>query len=50
MPLMPRFKSKGSKVAYAILGTPANLMKHRSNQQSTKVNRRLIVEETRLVR
>lgn len=50
MPLMPRFKSKGSKIAYNILGTPANLIKHRKSERDTKVDKRLNFEESRLVR
>ena len=50
MPLMPRFKSKGSKVCHAILGTPANLVKQRKTEHEKLVNARLNMEETRLVR
>lgn len=50
MPLMPRFKSKGSKVCHAILGTPPNLIKQRKSEHEKEVNTRLNYEETRLSR
>ena len=50
MPLMPRFKSKGSKVCHDILGTPPNLVKQRKSERDKIVNARLNLEETRLVR
>ena len=50
MPVMPRFKSKGSKIAFAIIGTPPNLIKTRQSEYDRKVNARLNWEETRLVR
>lgn len=50
MPLMPRFKSKGSKVAQNILGVPANMIKQRKTEHEQQVNRRLNQEETRLSR
>ncbi len=50
MPLMPRAKTKGQKVAFAILGTPANLVKKRRSEHEKMVNMRLNIEETRLSR
>lgn len=50
MPLMPRFKSKGSKVAQNILGVPANMIKQRKSEHEKQVNQRLNFEETRLSR
>ena len=47
---MPRTKSKGQKVAFAILGTPANLIKQKKSEHDKMVNRRLNIEETRLSR
>lgn len=50
MPLMPRKNSKGSKVAYAILGKPANLVKQKLSEHEKYVRARLTFEESRLVR
>ncbi len=50
MPLMPRMKSKGQKIAHAIIGVPANLVKHRKTEHEKIVNARLNMEETRLTR
>ena len=50
MPLMPRMKSKGQKIAQAIIGTPANLVKHRKTEHERMVRARLNDEETRLSR
>ena len=50
MPLMPRAKGKGKKVAYAILGTPANLIKRKKSEHERQVRERLTFEETRLSR
>lgn len=50
MPIMPRFKSKGSKVCHNILGIPANLVKQRKSEREKIVTARLNMEETRLVR
>lgn len=49
MPAMKRFKGKATKIAYAILGKPANLQSTRSSE-STRVNERLVFEETQRVR
>lgn len=49
MPAMPRVrKSRGTKVAYKIMGVPNN-MKNRKNIDN-KVEERLVFEETNLVR
>ena len=50
MPLMPRKNSKGSKVAYAILGKPANMVKQNLSEHEKYVRARLNFEESRLVR
>jgi hypothetical protein len=51
MPLMPRaMKDKGTKIAFKLIGTPANLVKHRKTKQENAVAARLNFEESRLVR
>ncbi len=52
MPQAPRYKNKGSEVAFAILGTPAPLQKQkkRENKKEQKVREQLIYEETSRVR
>ena len=45
MPTMPRIPGKGTKIAYKILGIPANIA-YRPNKFAKKINRRLIYEET----
>ncbi len=42
MPLMPRLPGKGKKIAYAILGKPANMRK----RKKTKEDKRLMFEES----
>jgi hypothetical protein len=49
MPGMPRINGKTTKIAYRILGVPANLKSKRTEDQK-RVNRRLIFEETVRVR
>jgi hypothetical protein len=49
MPAMPRPKGKARKIAYKLLGVPANIAFKRSKQQK-KVNKRLLYEETDRVR
>lgn len=49
MPAMPRIKGKATKIAFRILGIPANMLFKRSPKEK-KVNRRLIFEETTRVR
>jgi hypothetical protein len=49
MPSMIRIPGKPKKIAYAILGRPANMNEKRTPQES-KVNKRLIWEETIKVR
>jgi len=48
MPAMPRPDDKPKKIAYAILGKPANLKKKSKKQRD--LNKRLIFEETQRVR
>ena len=50
MPLMPRPDKKATKVAYALLGTPANLVKHKMSKHDQEVEMRLQSQETRLMR
>jgi hypothetical protein len=49
MPAMPRYSVKGTKIAYKILGIPANIA-YKPNQKERVVNKRLIFEETARVR
>ena len=44
MPNAPRPKGKPKKIAYAVVGKPQNMKKE--NRKQSKVNRRLIFEET----
>ena len=46
---MPRVKGKTKKIAYDILGVPANMRKNKT-KNSRKVKERLNFEETRFVR
>lgn len=45
MPAMPRIPGKPKKIAFKILGTPANLAFKRSKEQKA-VDKRLLFEET----
>ena len=49
MPAMPRVKGKPTKIAYKILGIPANIAFKRDEKQK-RINRRLVFEETTRVR
>jgi len=49
MPVAPRPHKKGKKIAYAILGMPANLQKQ-NWKKNKKVENRLVFEETARVR
>ena len=49
MPAMPRQNKKATKIAYRILGKPANL-KAKTNEKEKSVKARLIFEETMRVR
>jgi hypothetical protein len=50
MPVAPRQKTKATKIAFKILGKPANLQKHKLSKVQQKINNRLIFEETARVR
>ena len=45
MPAAPRLKGKATKIAFKVLGTPANLQFKR-NRVQRMINRRLVFEET----
>lgn len=49
MPAMPRVKSYATKVAYKVLGVPANIVFKRSKRQE-KIDRQLNAQETSRVR
>jgi hypothetical protein len=49
MPVMPRPKGNGKKIAFKLLGVPANL-KEKKTEKQKRVNRRLAFEETSRVR
>jgi len=49
MPVMPRIPGKGKKIAYALLGKPANIAFKRSKTQ-VRLNKYLVAEETSRVR
>lgn len=48
MPVMLRIKGKARKIAYEILGVPANMRNKAKNR--SKIKEKLVSEETRLVR
>lgn len=49
MPAMPRPKGKAKKIAYHLLGKPANIAFKR-NKKQRRINQRLLYEETERVR
>jgi len=49
MPSMPRMKGKSTKIAYSVLGIPANMLFKKTGAQK-KIDRRLVFEETFRVR
>ena len=49
MPAMPRISAKQTKIAFKILGKPANMREEKSKKQ-TKTDKRLVFEETMRVR
>lgn len=50
MPAMVRPKGENAKIAYKILGVPANLDEKKPSKSQRYVNRRLVREETRRIR
>lgn len=49
MPTMPRLPGKTTKIAYKILGIPANIQ-YKRDSVDKKINKRLIFEESIRVR
>jgi hypothetical protein len=49
MPGIPRISGRATKIAYKILGVPAN-MKFKRTKEQKKINQRLLFEETVRVR
>jgi len=49
MPAIPRISGKATKIAYKILGVPAN-MKFKRTPEQKRINQRLLFEETVRVR
>lgn len=49
MPIMPRLKSVSTKIAFSILGTPANL-KEKKTPIQRKIDRQLLHQNTQRVR
>lgn len=49
MPAMPRSNVLGTKIAFSVLGKPANLSFRRSKEQQA-VNKQLLFQETSRVR
>lgn len=49
MPAMPRMLNKATRVAYKIMGIPANIA-HKRTKEEKKINKRLMFEETFRVR
>lgn len=49
MPMMPRPSGKATKIAYKILGKPAN-MESKKPKENDEINQRLLYEETVRVR
>jgi hypothetical protein len=49
MPAMPRIEGKARKIAYKVLGVPAN-MRDDEKEKDVKIRKRLTFEETARVR
>jgi hypothetical protein len=49
MPVMPRIKNNSKKIAYKILGQPANLA-HKPTKEEIYINKRLLYDESYRVR
>ena len=50
MPAMPRLGAKSTKIAYKILGVPANLRPVKYTAEEKWIRRRLLFEETNRTR
>jgi len=46
MPAMPRPEGKGKKIAYKIMGVPANMIEKKKSKDQKKIDQRLVFEET----
>lgn len=49
MPAMPRVRGKTTKIAYDVLGKPANMQDNKTKKDK-RINQRLLFEETYRVR
>ena len=49
MPAMPRVKNIGRKIAFSILGTPANIKEKKTTAQK-EIDRKLLFQNTQRVR
>lgn len=49
MPAMPRTKNRATRVAYKIMGVPANVA-HKRSAAEKKIDKRLLYEDTFRVR
>lgn len=50
MPGMPRLDKKSTKIAYDILGVPANLRREKKSETERRIEKRLVFEETTRVK
>lgn len=46
MAAMPRPEGKGKKIAYDVLGVPANMVEKRKTKSQKKIDQRLVFEDT----
>lgn len=49
MPAMPRFSKQGTKIAYKLLGVPANIA-FKPTKKEKEIDKRLVFERTSLER
>lgn len=45
MPMMPRHNGKAKRIAYNVLGKPANMRSYRSSKRRRERNNKLLSEE-----
>jgi len=50
MPAVPRPNKKAERIAFKIIGTPANLKKQKLSKRDYELKKRLVFEETSRVR
>ena len=50
MPAMPRPNGQAKKIAYAIIGKPANMQKVRTSEKKKEINQRLVAQDIRYSR